>query len=53
MEIETKRPILRKSTGKIHDEHLYGLFKKDWKKRLPELKKKLNAKIKRLKNEKP
>jgi RimJ/RimL family protein N-acetyltransferase len=43
-----------KSTGKIYDEHLYGLMKKDWKKNLPKLRKKLNEKIKKLeKNETP
>jgi ribosomal-protein-alanine N-acetyltransferase len=38
-----------KSTGKIHDKHFYGLFKEDWKRNLPKLKKKLNDKINRLK----
>ncbi len=33
-----------KATGKIHDEHLYGLMKSDWKKNLPKLKKKLENK---------
>lgn len=37
-----------KSTGEIHDEHLYGLFKEEWKKRKPKLRKKLNNKIKNL-----
>ena len=39
---------IAKSTGKIHDEHLYGLFKEDWRKNLPKIKKKLDEKIKRL-----
>jgi len=42
------RHHISNSTGKVHDEHLYGLFKKDWKKSLPKLKKKLNKKIKKL-----
>jgi [ribosomal protein S5]-alanine N-acetyltransferase len=37
------------ATGKIHDAHLYGLFKKDWKKNLPKLKKHLENKIRKLK----
>jgi RimJ/RimL family protein N-acetyltransferase len=37
-----------KSTNKIHDLHFYGLFKKDWKKNLPKLKKKLERKIRGL-----
>jgi|SRR3972149_6294123 len=41
---------ITKSTGKIHDEHFYGLFKEDWKRNLPKLKKKLNDKIRRLEN---
>ena len=36
------------ATGKIHDVNLYGLFKEDWKKIEPKLKKRLNEKIKRL-----
>lgn len=39
---------IAKSIGKIHDEHMYGLFKEDWKKNLPKLRKKLNKKIKKL-----
>jgi len=39
---------ISKSTGEIHDEHLYGLLKEDWKKNLPKLKKKLNEKIRKL-----
>ncbi len=41
-----KKHHIIKSTGKIHDAHLYGLFKKDWKKNLPKLKKKLERKLK-------
>ena len=37
---------IAKSTGKIHDAYLYGLFRKDWKKKLPKLRKKLNNKMK-------
>lgn len=37
-----------KSTGKIVDVNLYGLFKEDWKRNLPRLKKKLNKKIEML-----
>ncbi len=44
-----KRHIV-KSTGKIHDEHMYGLLKEDWKRNLPKIKKKLNEKIKKLEN---
>ncbi len=43
---------ISKSTGKIHDEHLYGLFKEDWKKNLPKLRKKLNKKIEMLNKKK-
>lgn len=39
---------ISKSTGKIHDEYMYGLFKEDWKKNLLKLKRKLNEKIKKL-----
>lgn len=39
---------ISKSTGKIHDEYMYGLMKGDWKKNLPKLRKKLNEKIKDL-----
>ncbi len=39
---------ITKSTGKVHDELMYGLFKEDWKRNLPKLKKKLNEKIKKL-----
>ena len=38
-----------RATGKIYDENLYGLFKEDWKKNLPKLKKHLKEKIKKLK----
>jgi [ribosomal protein S5]-alanine N-acetyltransferase len=41
-----------RATGKIHDENLYGLFKEDWKKKLPKLKKYLDEKIKKLDNKK-
>jgi len=34
------------ATGKIKDANIYGLFKKDWKKNLPKLKKRLERKIK-------
>jgi len=37
------------ATGKIYDANQYGLFKEDWKKNLPKIKKKLNEKIKKLK----
>ena len=40
------------STGKIHDENLYGLLRKDWKKNLPKLKKHLKEKIKKLEKKK-
>ena len=40
---------ITKSTGKIHDAHMYGLLKEDWKRNLPKLRKKLNEKIKKLK----
>ncbi|NCN52144.1 GNAT family N-acetyltransferase [archaeon] len=43
-----KKHYLSKSTGKIHDENLYGLMKEDWKKNLPKLKKHLEEKIKKL-----
>ncbi len=43
-----KKHHISKATGKIHDETLYGLFKKDWKKNLPKLKKHLKDKIKKL-----
>ncbi|MEK6741799.1 MAG: GNAT family protein [Nanoarchaeota archaeon] len=43
---------IAKSTGKIHDEHLYGLLKEDWKKNLPKVKKRLNEKVKKLEAEK-
>ncbi len=39
---------ITRSTGKIHDEHIYGLLREDWKRNFPKLKKKLNEKIKKL-----
>ena len=42
-----KRHIIQ-ATGKIYDEHMYGLLKEDWKKNLPKIKKKLNEKMKKL-----
>ncbi|NCN86693.1 GNAT family N-acetyltransferase [archaeon] len=36
------------STGKIHDEYIFGLLKEDWKKISSKLKKELKEKIKRL-----
>lgn len=44
-----RKHFLSKATGIIHDANIYGLFKEDWKKKLPKLKKKLNDKIKKLK----
>lgn len=46
-----KQNILCKATGKIHDTNIYGLFKKDWKKALPQVKKHLKEKIKKLEKE--
>lgn len=43
-----KKHHISKATGKVHDENIYGLFKKDWKKELPKLKKYLEGKIKKL-----
>lgn len=43
---EGSRP---RATGKIKDVNVYGLFKRDWEKNLPKLKRKLNEKIKNLK----
>ncbi len=45
-----KEHLISKSTGKIHDENLYGLLKEDWKKKLPKLKRHLKDKIKKLEN---
>lgn len=39
-----KKHLKSLATGKIHDAHLCGLFKKDWKKNLPKLKKHLKNK---------
>jgi hypothetical protein len=36
------------ATGKIHDINICGLFKEDWKKNLPKIKKHLQEKIKKL-----
>jgi [ribosomal protein S5]-alanine N-acetyltransferase len=44
-----KKHVICKATGIIHDENVYGLFKEDWKKNLPKLKKHLDKKIKSLK----
>ena len=41
-----KKSLVTLSDGKIHDDVLYGLFKKDWKKIRPKLVKQLKAKIK-------
>ncbi len=41
-----KKHLITSLTKEIKDENLYGLFKEDWKKKLPKLKKKLNKKIK-------
>ncbi|MBT3985869.1 GNAT family N-acetyltransferase [archaeon] len=45
-----KKDERSKATGKFHDTHYYDLFKKDWKKLLPKLKKDLDKKIKMLEN---
>jgi len=47
-----KKDMKCKATGKIHDSNIYGLFKEDWKKNLPKLKKHLEEKIKKLENKK-
>jgi ribosomal-protein-alanine N-acetyltransferase len=47
-----RKKRLSKSTGRIHDENMYGLLKEDWKKHLPKLKKHLAEKIKKLENKK-
>jgi len=44
-----KEDDISKATGKIHDCNQYALFKKDWKKLLPKLKRDLDKKIKSLK----
>lgn len=49
LEGKKRKSHVSKATGKIHDAYIYGLFKEDWKKNLPRLKKRLNNKIKRLK----
>lgn len=43
-----KKHAICLADGKIKDENLYGLMKKDWKKNLPKLRKHLKDKIKRL-----
>jgi len=47
-----KKDKLCKTTGKIHDVNICGLFKEDWKKKLPSIKKHLQEKIKKLENKK-
>ena len=42
-----RRAIRAKSTGKYHDEHLYALFRKDWKKARPRIVKKIKERIKK------
>ena len=41
-----RKSTISKSTGKIHDAHIYGLLKEDWKKIRPKLIKSLNKKLK-------
>lgn len=48
LEGKLKRECRCLATGKLHDENLYALFKEDWEKTLPKLKKHLDKKIKRL-----
>ena len=43
-----KKDTCTLSAGKIKDVNLYGLFKEDWKKNLPKIKKRLNEKIKKI-----
>ena len=47
-----RKDIKSKYTGKIHDQYVYGLFKEEWKKNLPKLRKHLKSKIKKLENKK-
>ncbi|MGA2130076.1 MAG: GNAT family N-acetyltransferase [Candidatus Pacearchaeota archaeon] len=44
----SKKGSRTRATGKIKDVNIYGLFKEDWKRNLPKLKKKLNEKIRKL-----
>jgi RimJ/RimL family protein N-acetyltransferase len=48
LEGKLKRETRCLATGKMHDENLYALFKEDWKKSLPKVKKHLKEKIKKL-----
>ena len=36
------------ATGKIHNINIYGLLKREWKRNLPKVKKRLNEKVKKL-----
>lgn len=49
LEGKLKKEDKCKATGKIHDTNIYGLFKENWKKISPKLKKELKEKIKELK----
>lgn len=44
-----KKDVKSLADNKIKDAKIYGLFKEDWKRNLPKLKKRLNDKIKKLK----
>jgi len=41
-----RKSVTDLATGKIHDMNLYGLFKEDWRKNVPRIKKSLKRKIK-------
>jgi ribosomal-protein-alanine N-acetyltransferase len=43
-----RKHAICEATGKIHDEIIFGMLKSEWKKNLPELKKHLKEKIKKL-----
>jgi RimJ/RimL family protein N-acetyltransferase len=45
-----KKEVKSLATGKIHDSNVYGLFKEDWKKKLPSIKRHLQEKIRKLEN---